>query len=841
MDHIPQFIAPDHELPKVLYRGGSEPYDGNGFKKYPERRGWSLEALELGFRMGSAQALLETPRERVSGENSIQDPKEYAQLLQSWWYFGMLHEVLGESFRLEDFIQDSTVPGEQVVTTARLGKLLQAWWGQMRITNRDDALANLNKAQECINWVHQLLEIVGSRIEKFRVAPEHEFRQEVLSLSRHSETEKPIYSVGSFKDLETAYWRRAGRKLLPEHLELSICILGHTLFHAARSIYCKMELGDPDEFKPVPWYCPEFVYRRMAKNKFCPLEIERFKPSLQIIGGYLASSLKCRPERIDHSSCSKIRCEADNISKDNYERAHVCDKRDCPSGPSMTSREFQTVLDILKAGQVPVVRVHNEKSAEDLRLHIEVLSAETCSNYVAISHVWADGLGNVSDNTLYQCQWLRLQELAKKSFRVAMTGTSSSQDDLVPFWIDTFCVPQGEDMRWFRDIAIQRMATTYRNAYTVLVIENQLAFITEKMSHLEISMRISFCSWTRRLWTMHEGAVGKRIHIATRIGVIDTADITKFNYAAVKEDESYESESLIKGLGMIESMQLWARNLQIPAEGGSNLLFFAWNECRRRSTSVEIDRFLVMGIILSLDQDTLKILSRGPWQQPELVTVEEKRLEEEKRIKTILIAFDKIPPGIVFTEGNRMAEPGWGWAPNTMNLPIPFSSSPPATRDQKGLYVSSAGVHLISHPDWTRKFDISGVFTEIDSSDQPLSSSRCAFCVKISGEELSSEEIYTANVAPASWDSDSVVSNANLALVIHSESKGSRIWQRAILVSCVEEVDDVIYCRNLCQMHWIKPQTESIALLMSGLEEGLYEAVKGTWCANGSGQRWCIG
>ncbi|RDW59170.1 hypothetical protein BP5796_12094 [Coleophoma crateriformis] len=835
MDHVPQFVSPDHVLPKVTYRGVSEPYDGKGFWKYPERRGWSLEGLELGLRMGSAQALLETPPQRRMNGNSIQDPKDFAQLLQSWWYFGMLHEVLGESFQLEDFIQDSATPGEQIVTTAKLERQLQAWWGRMNCISRSDAMLKLLEAMKCMNWVRQLLEVVSSRIEKFRESPEHQFR---VKVSMHHDPVTGL-NLGPFKDLETPFWRRNGRKLLPEHLELSICILGHTLSHAARSIYSKLALGDLDEFRQLVWYCPNFVYRRMAKQNFCPMELERFKSSLQIMGGYLASTLRCRSESVNHSNCSTIRCEADNIIKETYKQAHACVEGNCHSGPSMKGLEFQKVLDILDNGQVPVVRVFPDKSAGDFGLFIEVIPADTCSCYVAISHVWADGLGNVSDNSLYTCQWLRLQNLAQQSFLAARNGIAVSGNELVFLWIDTFCVPCGKHLRRFRDSAIERMADTYRKAHTVLVIESQLALITDEMSDLEISMRISFCSWTRRLWTMHEGAVGAQVQFATKTRIMNMVDIAEAISAVVLEDQSNKSDSLIKGVGGVESMQLWARNLQRRGETGSHLFLFAWNECRRRSTSVEIDRYLVVGIILRLDEGTLSLLSRRPTKD-EPTTEKNKQLRQEERVKIILNAVDQIPAGIIYTEGDRISEVGWGWAPNSMDLPIPYSNSPVGKRDKSGLYVSFPGVHLLAHPDWTRKFHISGTFTELDTSEQQLPTSRCAFCVKIGNEEPS-EDIYTANIASASWNSDSVESNSRLAIVIHPEFKESRLWQRAILVKCSETLGDVIHCKFICQMHWIAPQTQTIALLKDGLENGLYEAVTGTWCANGYRQKWCIG
>lgn len=88
MEHLPRFTDLAYALPKFRYEGEIEPYDEKGFWTYPERRGWSLEGV--------------LP-DRYTPENSISDLEEYAQLLQSWWYFGVIHEALGDMYQLQLF------------------------------------------------------------------------------------------------------------------------------------------------------------------------------------------------------------------------------------------------------------------------------------------------------------------------------------------------------------------------------------------------------------------------------------------------------------------------------------------------------------------------------------------------------------------------------------------------------------------------------------------------------------------------------------------------------------------------------------------------------------------
>ena len=78
-------------------------------------------------------------------------------------------------------------------------------------------------------------------------------------------------------------------------------------------------------------------------------------------------------------------------------------------------------------------------------------------SYLAISHVWADGLGSTSEAGLPRCQVERLAALARSL--VPESGA---------FWIDSLCVPRASDLR---KTAIKAMGRTYKDAFAVLVLD----------------------------------------------------------------------------------------------------------------------------------------------------------------------------------------------------------------------------------------------------------------------------------------------------------------------------------------------------------------------------------
>jgi hypothetical protein len=102
-------------------------------------------------------------------------------------------------------------------------------------------------------------------------------------------------------------------------------------------------------------------------------------------------------------------------------------------------------------------------------------------DFVAFSHVWADGLGNRRGNSLPICQLQTLQKMANEV--MAVGGFRSDQP--TPFWIDALCVPR--EPRSCRDIAIRRLRATYASAARVLVsrLGDEEGFSYRKRSRAE--------------------------------------------------------------------------------------------------------------------------------------------------------------------------------------------------------------------------------------------------------------------------------------------------------------------------------------------------------------------
>lgn len=141
-------------------------------------------------------------------------------------------------------------------------------------------------------------------------------------------------------------------------------------------------------------------------------------------------------------------CSANDVVPGTYRTRHVSEDCGCLFQKPPLSQVTAAIL----AEQIPVIKV---VGSDDQPLQVICMSSDN-TPYVAISHVWADGLGSTTESGLPTCQLQRLAPLTES----LMPGA--------PFWIDSLCIPED---RTSRKQAIRMMARTYSEAQVVLVID----------------------------------------------------------------------------------------------------------------------------------------------------------------------------------------------------------------------------------------------------------------------------------------------------------------------------------------------------------------------------------
>jgi hypothetical protein len=194
-----------------------------------------------------------------------------------------------------------------------------------------------------------------------------------------------------------------------------------------------------------------------------------------------------------HHHCTESACTTNNIDRETYLSVHTnssCERK--LIGPTEND-----IHDSINRGGFPLISFQDDK--------LEVIHSELKSSpeYVAISHVWSDDMGNLNGNKLPLCQIQRLH---------VMVVNLRKKSGPCFFWMDTLCVSWKNDEQNRRRKAIGRMRETYENATDVLVVSNDFTNTLSDIVPVEVLLRIACSVWMRRLWTLQEGVLAQRLH-----------------------------------------------------------------------------------------------------------------------------------------------------------------------------------------------------------------------------------------------------------------------------------------------------------------------------------------
>ncbi|KAH7317158.1 hypothetical protein B0I35DRAFT_434660 [Stachybotrys elegans] len=174
---------------------------------------------------------------------------------------------------------------------------------------------------------------------------------------------------------------------------------------------------------------------------------------------YLAETVGKPRRDVSHDVCRSARsCVAYNTDMATYKPRHATTNCNC----SLVETPYDDLVSILRRGDVPLVSIDYDAtygSIPRLRVHRRTAT----SQYIALSHVWADGLGNSKINALPQCQIEKLKAIIDD-----MGGGDMS------FWMDTLCIPVGSAELSLKLSEIDRMASIYQGATSCLVLDAEL-------------------------------------------------------------------------------------------------------------------------------------------------------------------------------------------------------------------------------------------------------------------------------------------------------------------------------------------------------------------------------
>ena len=607
MDHLPPIVEHSFPSPRIPCLCSPYDYDGKGILQFPERVGWKIDPENGPIRIDSSKSSIDSP----------------AALLQLWLYFGTLYDIFkigGLEFQGEDYVQ--TTDSELLVTSKPLREHL----------DKLKASAEGMNAGLC----HQRQELVANCLGTvFRF-----FFQ---------------YCPASFRPNR---WDISS--VLSPDLSTSIIVLAETLTNATKQIWPL-----PRDSAPVGKISSHITWNplqdRFRERGWCPSDIKMLYQQVDKTGLYLASLLK-RPfsQYLQHEKCSESECLALQISDSDYETKHV---ENCPKDSSCTTITIDQghLSRILFSGGIPIFYMSFPSEASTPRLHVIDYNSHP-RDFIAISHVWAHGLGNPTENALPSCQVYRLNDLCSSSSPVVGKRPA--------FWIDTLCIPVAVPSA--RKLAITRLSSIFRLACRVLVLDADLQRSSKNCSRTELATRVTCCGWMRRLWTLQEtvmaegGAEARKVYIWFLEGELELNSIGGKSVNSFHNTEDAVSK-------LFSSIPQY-----MSRDRAFNALMSA---LRYRTTSKKEDEALCIASILGFGQEQIKAIAGEE--------------TAEARMQKMYTLIGEIPASVLFNRFSRkLGQKGFSWAPASLlgsGNYLDFFGGNAARCDDRGLHVQFSG------------------------------------------------------------------------------------------------------------------------------------------------------
>ena len=422
--------------------------------------------LTYAYRRKGLDALASVTRSQINDYSWLTSMPivELEDFLQTWLFFGLLKEIFKEAFIPSAYVTEvetktdrgllyactSFLVMEQrkVLTTSRLVPMVETWMKQVQLSTEatENQRAQYKHIADCLRLTSAILQAVWSSMRP-------DFNPVIRSC---------IASVGEF--IGQAANKAYG---IDKCFENNLC--------------------------PLTWlflYDFEHGLAQLKENEICPSEIHRVRNQTMNIQTYhyWTWMRKGIPGR-RHQDCTETACRANCNDPGEYVAKHRRD--DCQCGNF--SVDVDEVIRILSRGSLPILRIVPGSNLDELYVKIE--EATDGLKYVALSHVWADGLGNPYANSLPRCQLQLLHEILC-GFAQVERGKAHGQGMYI--WVDTLCCPV--EPAEAKRLALSRMKKPYTEASHVLVLEASLRAVHAlDLEPTEISLRIFTSGWMRRL------------------------------------------------------------------------------------------------------------------------------------------------------------------------------------------------------------------------------------------------------------------------------------------------------------------------------------------------------
>lgn len=458
MDHLPTpKDASLDGLGKVPYVC-EKPYDGGPFITFPQRLG-KPQAMLTALASSDYTSYWQYERVHPTPVDELED------FLQTWLFFGLGHEILGTCFNPKLFI---TTGGTRDRIKRRISRLSPFILTSSRESPSKKTISTVALPKLVDSW------ILDSKQSFTPVKYEH------IAQCLHL----------AFKVLFGT--RQADTRVNPLIL-LSIASVAELLSIASNAAFQPVKVQTPHAWASA--IDKSFWREAMLHSGYCPSQTKSLltaSSSIQTLN--FMSLLSQKGAREQHEECRNNQCLANQVDLQSYETKHVEDSCSCDE----ILVDGMTIHRILLDGHIPVVSIKGDKLSD---IYLDLETNINGREYVALSHVWADGLGNKRANGLPRCQLLRLGKVIS-----AIPPRSTPRDREVTLnsnrpllWCDTLCCPRRPVAA--RKLALAGFDRVYREASQVLVLDSSIEqFQSRPLQPEDAWARVLTSNWMRRLW-----------------------------------------------------------------------------------------------------------------------------------------------------------------------------------------------------------------------------------------------------------------------------------------------------------------------------------------------------
>lgn len=605
-----------------------------------------------------------------------QSPDRLASLLQSWLYFGLLAEFFSTPVDVQKFTSCGQDGRAKLVTAASVKDLIKANY------SRDNSF-----------WF--------------------------------GGWERGQLNITCLKSAERALNEYRNLDEFPYPVP-PIVLSVQLLIQALLIIFADDAYLSPDS--RIPDFDSRFLREHMLNLGWCPRQVKQLSEQNVLVTLYYLATLRRRsPHRLNHTECSRDKCIAYNVKGNVYRSRHT--KEDCNC--SYISIPTKAVKDIIRRGSIPLMSIRRQKNGERT---FSVEEAKSSSDYIAISHVWSDGRGNRNANALLDCQVQELENMFLHQPHIVMSR--SLKRSVQPFWMDTLCIPVGddEDALDLKARAINQMAFIYTSARNVFVLDSELRLSRLATStSLEIYAYVYCSAWMQRCWTFQEGSLAQKCFFWCADGAVNP-----LNESEYEDVNDFRWETgwgfTVKTIWQIlqffyhEPIQILYHKYMAPS-----LLFqpsrkkwadpiheFVLQTLRNRcqgflekpkvyhdeqfpevfaAPRLSVERFIDVWNVISErttteSEDILTILAN----LLDLNAYQLQKLPPQLRLKAIVFALGAIPSSLLFISGPRLDVEGVSddrWIPTSLNGDKLDNFLPHIPIEQDGIYLGSSGMTMI--------------------------------------------------------------------------------------------------------------------------------------------------